>query len=1385
MRYKFLTIATAILLSISLQAQTFWSVDFETSDNTPADWTVINHNDPEDGQWVFNNPDNRDFFSAKADNGFAIIDGDYYGSGKHQNTDLISPEIALSNHSNFKITFDHHFRKAYGTGDTCRFSAKINDGEWTLIKMWASETVEETFECSLSDSLTFAENDLIQLKFNYVGSYDYYWSLDNIKLFEPSAMVLSEALQTSTNNTYGMISGKILMSKLQVNTDGALSPISSLNISGDIGSTEVASDLEKVMIYKGESPSVIDDEGAKMDEVNISGNTFELNINETLEAVNNYYLVYQLSATANENDSIDLAINSVTANAQTIAPDVVNLPGMKYVRAGMQGTYTISNNAASTPDYTNFDDAIADLNTVGVQNNVVFEIEAGTYDGFITLGEISGVAENKTITFKGMGSGPDATILTSNAGYNNDKATIILNNAKYIRFDNLTVTSSSTSNATLVRLENTYKDIAFNQIKFIGIEVTSTSFSNNKHLVYDKSTDDIDEKLSFDGCEFINGYIALYLQGQNNVNPFDQDISIKNSNFTGQYSKSVYITLTENVEISHNTFENSKDLRSNFTNIDLYRCNNGVNIDANIITNTLDEENFLGIVCRPCIGTEDNPIVISNNMIRGTTNSTSFSHAIDIKFNGSEYINILNNTIYLESTSSSLNGIFVEVKAEHLRIENNLIANTSSEGMLMWIKKKNIENKTIDYNRYECASSIFGKYKSDEITTFSAWKDSLNQETHSDSLSLSNLFVSESNLHISSDEGLRVANPLSLVPTDIDGETRSLTTPCAGADEFASNTPPYLETAFDTLTFNSFPESQSVNLLHHFADAENDSITISVKMVSNDANLSAEIVNDSILNVTRLSAVEALTEWVQLQVSSNGDTITQKIFAEMISVDQAPIIQNQIEAQNFDAYPQTITVDITGAFTDPDNEDADMTYELVNTSDKYATTLNGMSLELERQTPNAFSNETFVLKANNNGKSVEMTIEVNATAVIIEPLVADFEEMTLGTDSIWEAPQTGENYFTDKTWRFYNFTESFYWGGYQVSSRKDTSAQGMDAQYTAITGSGYNGSDNYCVAYPNYYQSDVFPETGSATETVKGVYVTNNVWTYQAIINGDAFASAFGGASGDEPDYFRIRAVGYNENDEASDTAYFYLADYRFEDNTQDYVVTDWQYFDLSVLGAVSKIRFSVEGTKTNDYGLVTPAYFCMDNFNDDAPVAVDLAPIVTNTTSVHLLESDNEATVNLLDLVTDPDNEDSEIVFSIESGDNTDVADFNITDSILTVTRTEGNHGNTTLNIQATSNGLSVNFEIPVTVDMVTGIENIESMNVSCYPNPCSDYIYINNTENANYQIISTNGAVVSEGKVLSNENFRINTGRIKSGVYQLMIVTPSQVKTLKLIRQ
>ena len=42
--------------------------------------------------------------------------------------------------------------------------------------------------------------------------------------------------------------------------------------------------------------------------------------------------------------------------------------------------------------------------------------------------------------------------------------------------------------------------------------------------------------------------------------------------------------------------------------------------------------------------------------------------------------------------------------------------------------------------------------------------------------------------------------------------------------------------------------------------------------------------------------------------------------------------------------------------------------------------------------------------------------------------------------------------------------------------------------------------------------------------------------------------------------------------------------------------MTDWTYVDLSSLGKVDQLAFRMTGSRTGDWGLNTPAYFCIDN---------------------------------------------------------------------------------------------------------------------------------------------------------------------------------------------
>ena len=60
-------------------------------------------------------------------------------------------------------------------------------------------------------------------------------------------------------------------------------------------------------------------------------------------------------------------------------------------------------------------------------------------------------------------------------------------------------------------------------------------------------------------------------------------------------------------------------------------------------------------------------------------------------------------------------------------------------------------------------------------------------------------------------------------------------------------------------------------------------------------------------------------------------------------------------------------------------------------------------------------------------------------------------------------------------------------------------------------------------------------------------------------------------------------------------TADFYLADFR--ETGSKGIVSDWQYFDLTGLGDVLLIYFTMDSSDGSTWGMNTPAYFAIDKF--------------------------------------------------------------------------------------------------------------------------------------------------------------------------------------------
>lgn len=217
-------------------------------------------------------------------------------------------------------------------------------------------------------------------------------------------------------------------------------------------------------------------------------------------------------------------------------------------------------------------------------------------------------------------------------------------------------------------------------------------------------------------------------------------------------------------------------------------------------------------------------------------------------------------------------------------------------------------------------------------------------------------------------------------------------------------------------------------------------------------------------------------------------------------------------------------------------------------------------------------------------------------------ITADFENLVLPVDSFYQ-DTTGADFMSGDVSFEYEWTQSSwgdYWsGGFIYSNKTDSVTSGYGNQYSAKTGGGHN-SANYAVAYGG----GVMRLLNGAS--ANGFYITNSTYAYNSMRDGDMFAKKFGGSSGNDPDWFKIVFRRYQGGAlDMNDSVEFYLADFRFPDNTQDYIVKTWEYVDLSSISAADSFGFELSSSDTAFGFMNTPAYFCMDDFSTTSATGI------------------------------------------------------------------------------------------------------------------------------------------------------------------------------------
>ena len=436
--------------------------------------------------------------------------------------------------------------------------------------------------------------------------------------------------------------------------------------------------------------------------------------------------------------------------------------------AAIAGNLTVGGPGAN---YATLNDVINVLNNYGLCGSVIINLRPGIYTEQVSFGQIEGLSSTNTITIQAENGDSSSVTIKYNATSAADNYIFNFNDASYITIKNLTLEATGSTYGKVLLITGGSHNLTFKNNRIIG-NLTTTSTSTNLALIHDESGSN-EDYLKFHNNLLLGGSHGIYLYGASTTSKEIGNEIYNNIIYTNY--RGLYIYNQENIEAIGNYIDNSKYyVYTSYYGIYAYYIDGSSKITRN---NIVMADGIYGIY----FGTSDgisasNPNIIGNNFISidgsGTISGLYLAGT-------STFLSVVHNSIHIIASSTTSRAIYTGASGNNINIINNIFVNTGG-GYAAYFSTTSSLN-IVNHNDYYAPSSQYLAYWGGNRAFLVDLRVASGKNLNS--VSVNPYFKSEIDLHAA----LTVNNlgmALSYINDDIDGDSRSATSPDLGADEF-------------------------------------------------------------------------------------------------------------------------------------------------------------------------------------------------------------------------------------------------------------------------------------------------------------------------------------------------------------------------------------------------------------------------------------------------------------------------------------------------------------------------------------------------------------------------------------------------------------------------